>query len=664
VLTVSNPVADATYSWTGPNGWTSTQQNPVIYNVTTADAGTYTLIISLNNETGEPETTEVMISTYPVAAISSDTSTVTCIKPATLTASGGETYSWSDGNSVVGNSAELVVTAAGTYTVIVTNGGVCSDTASITINIDTTSYKFVETDIICSNQTPYIWRGNQYNTTDVYYDSLTAINGCDSIFILNLTVHPAYDFVITDTICQGSLYNKHNFDTIAKTDVAGQFTFVRNDTTINGCDSITTLYLTVHPVYNPVITDTICQGLEYNKHNFDTIANTSVSGQFTFVRNDTTINGCDSITTLFLTVHPTYDNVITDAICQGVAYNKHNFDTIANTSVSGQFTFVRNDTTINGCDSITRLNLTVHPVYDRTIYATICLGESYADDNFNKTPTVAGIITDSVNIPTVAGGCDSIIRLHLIVNQTYYDTIIDTICLRETYTQYNFNETPNHAGDFTFIHDETTTKGCDSITTLYLTVNHSYHDTIKAVICLNEDYNDYGFYVAPVQRGIFTYVHDLTTTRNCDSITTLLLTVNPNYDEFIHGIIYEDEFYTVGNYKYNTPGLHISNLQTVEGCDSIVNLYLNVIYYPPEITAFSPLNTDGINDYFMSGFKIQIFNRYGALIYQTKTLEELERGWDGRNIKGQKVEPGVYFYILYNSSGKPRIKSSVEVLKK
>jgi gliding motility-associated-like protein len=66
----------------------------------------------------------------------------------------------------------------------------------------------------------------------------------------------------------------------------------------------------------------------------------------------------------------------------------------------------------------------------------------------------------------------------------------------------------------------------------------------------------------------------------------------------------------------------------------------------------------------MTGFKIQVFNRYGALIYQTKTFEEQELGWDGRNINGQNVEPGVYFYILYNSSGKPRIKSSVEILKR
>jgi hypothetical protein len=66
----------------------------------------------------------------------------------------------------------------------------------------------------------------------------------------------------------------------------------------------------------------------------------------------------------------------------------------------------------------------------------------------------------------------------------------------------------------------------------------------------------------------------------------------------------------------------------------------------------------------MPGFKVQIFNRHGALIYETHTVEELELGWDGRNSRKQDVEPGLYFYILYNSSGNPRTKSSVEVLKR
>lgn len=41
-------VAGATYAWSGPNGFTSTQQNPQIANVTVAASGTYTLTISVN----------------------------------------------------------------------------------------------------------------------------------------------------------------------------------------------------------------------------------------------------------------------------------------------------------------------------------------------------------------------------------------------------------------------------------------------------------------------------------------------------------------------------------------------------------------------------------------------------------------------------------------
>jgi len=64
-LTVQNPIAGSTYSWTGPNGWTSTQQNPVIPNVNLSHAGTYTLVITLFGQTSDPISTLVEIFTPP-----------------------------------------------------------------------------------------------------------------------------------------------------------------------------------------------------------------------------------------------------------------------------------------------------------------------------------------------------------------------------------------------------------------------------------------------------------------------------------------------------------------------------------------------------------------------------------------------------------------------
>lgn len=52
----------ATYSWTGPNGFTSNQQSPVINNPGLAYSGTYTLEITVDNITSEPIDMEVVIA--------------------------------------------------------------------------------------------------------------------------------------------------------------------------------------------------------------------------------------------------------------------------------------------------------------------------------------------------------------------------------------------------------------------------------------------------------------------------------------------------------------------------------------------------------------------------------------------------------------------------
>jgi len=54
--------------------------------------------------------------------------------------------------------------------------------------------------------------------------------------------------------------------------------------------------------------------------------------------------------------------------------------------------------------------------------------------------------------------------------------------------------------------------------------------------------------------------------------------------------------------------------------------------------AFTP-DEDGINDVFMKGENIKIFNRWGQLLYSGSD------GWDGK-YKNEKVSSGTYFYIV------------------
>jgi hypothetical protein len=54
-------VQGATYSWTGPNGFSSTQQNPTIPNATAANSGTYSVTVRVNGCTSAPATTQVTV---------------------------------------------------------------------------------------------------------------------------------------------------------------------------------------------------------------------------------------------------------------------------------------------------------------------------------------------------------------------------------------------------------------------------------------------------------------------------------------------------------------------------------------------------------------------------------------------------------------------------
>ncbi|MDP2723449.1 MAG: PKD domain-containing protein [Bacteroidales bacterium] len=58
-------VANATYYWTGPNGFFSIQQNPVLLNVGLPQAGVYSLVISVNGSESDPVTTSVVINALP-----------------------------------------------------------------------------------------------------------------------------------------------------------------------------------------------------------------------------------------------------------------------------------------------------------------------------------------------------------------------------------------------------------------------------------------------------------------------------------------------------------------------------------------------------------------------------------------------------------------------
>ncbi len=134
---VNNSTGAGIYSWSGPSSYASTAANPVIPNITYAQAGTYTLT-GMNAATGcsASSTVSVSINAPPSINISTAGNPACAGSTVSIGASGTAlTYTWNPG-SLVGAGQTFTVTSGTTFTVSGTDAAGCigMNTASITVN--------------------------------------------------------------------------------------------------------------------------------------------------------------------------------------------------------------------------------------------------------------------------------------------------------------------------------------------------------------------------------------------------------------------------------------------------------------------------------------------------------------------------------------------------
>jgi len=129
----------ATYTWTGPNV-ASTSQNPlIINNVTVANAGVYTVqAVSDSGCVAPPMQVQVSVIPQVVAAVNKDV-TICAGENTQLTASGGLYYKWTpstglDHDDIPNPVATPLQTTA--YVVHVSNGGCTDSSKSVTVTVN------------------------------------------------------------------------------------------------------------------------------------------------------------------------------------------------------------------------------------------------------------------------------------------------------------------------------------------------------------------------------------------------------------------------------------------------------------------------------------------------------------------------------------------------
>src|SRR5690606_25633503 len=123
--------ANGSFAWTGPNGFTSTEQNPSV-----SEAGTYTLVVTGSNGCTSTATAEVgMDSELPGAQAAGGT--LSCnVTSVVLQGSGNGTLAWSGPNGFTSTDQTPSVSEAGTYTLVVTGSNGCTSTATAEVGMD------------------------------------------------------------------------------------------------------------------------------------------------------------------------------------------------------------------------------------------------------------------------------------------------------------------------------------------------------------------------------------------------------------------------------------------------------------------------------------------------------------------------------------------------
>ena len=134
----ASAVPGASYAWTGPNGFSSNVQNPVVANVTTNASGSYSVTATVAACASPAATTTVTVNELPAAPVAGNNGPISAGMTLNLSASTvpGASYSWTGPNAFASTAQNPSIVAAttnasGTY-LVTANIGNCSSAPSAT----------------------------------------------------------------------------------------------------------------------------------------------------------------------------------------------------------------------------------------------------------------------------------------------------------------------------------------------------------------------------------------------------------------------------------------------------------------------------------------------------------------------------------------------------
>ena len=184
-------------------------------------------------------------------------------------------------------------------------------------------------------------------------------------------------------------------------------------------------------------------------------------------------------------------------------------------------------------------------------------GNTYTSSNNSATWT----LTNSL-------GCDSVVTLHLTMNNSNTGIDIITACDSYIWMDGVTYTSSNNTATYTL----TNAAGCDSVVTLHLTMNNSNSGIDIITACDSYIWMDGVTYTSSNNTATYT----LTNAAGCDSVVTLHLTMN-NSNTGVDVITACDSYMWIDGVTYTSSNNTATyTLTNATGCDSVVTLHLTI----------------------------------------------------------------------------------------
>ena len=209
------------------------------------------------------------------------------------------------------------------------------------------------------------------------------------------------------------------------------------------------------------------------------------------------------------------------------------------------------------------MNLTINNASTSTITETAC--DSYTSPSGKHIWTSSNTYLDT--IPN-AVNCDSVITVNLTINTTSTSTITETACDSYTSPSGKYVWTSSN----TYLDTIPNAANCDSVITVILTINNVSSSTITETACDS--------YTSPSGKYIWTssntYLDTIPNAANCDSVITVNLTINNASSSTITETACDSYTSPSGKYVWTSSNTYLDTIPNAANCDSVITVNLTI----------------------------------------------------------------------------------------